>query len=199
MKALVYFVIVVLLILGAIFLWKPTVDPPYETLGYNNFDFQKVRGTWFFDWQKNNKLYSVGLRYHPTEVENVTVKGILNESFTQRREIYITYDPELSESTKNFTTITLAATELSISVSKSLGYKPLSACTKNSSVCADSETAIVTCGTPNVSVIYLTDVGDSGVVLDKDCITLRGEKMELLRSVDRLLYQWYGIMGERWT
>lgn len=192
-------VLAILIVLGGLLLYKPSVESPYETMEYNNFEFQKVHGTWFFDWQKDNTVYTVGLRYHPTEVENVTIKGVLNKSFNLRKNIYITYDPEVSENTKNFTTLALAATELSTSVAKSIGYRPLSACTWNASVCVDAGTPIVTCDTPNVSVIYLTDVGDSGIVLNKDCVTLRGEGMELLRSVDRLLYQWYGIMGERWT
>lgn len=199
MKALGYMILAIFVLLGAILLWNPTVESPYEEMTYNNFEFKKVSGTWFFDWQKDNKVYTVGLRYNPEEVENVTIKGALNSSFNHRRDVYITYDPEISENTQNFTTLALAATELSTSVAKSIGYKPLSACTWNASVCADAGTPIVSCDTPGVSVIYLTDVGDAGIVLDKDCITLRGEEMELLRSVDRLLYQWYGIMGERWT
>lgn len=172
----------------------------YPTIEYNNFIFEKIEGNWYFDWQQDNRLYTVSLRYNPLEVENVPIRGVLNKTFNQRREVYITFDPELGEHSKNFTTLALAATELSSSIARVLGFKPISACTSNHTTCIGAE--IVTCESANKNnqtAIYLTDSGDAGIILDQNCITLHGEGFALLKSVDRLLYQWYGIMGERWA
>ena len=167
------------------------------TLTYHNFLFEQIEGNWYFDWQRDNVLYTVSLRYSPYDVENTTIRGVLNESFNTRREIYVTFDPELGNNTKNFTTLALAATELTQSMARVLGFKPISACTRNSSSCAGIP--IVTCATPNASVLSLTDIGTPGIILEQNCIILRGEGFGLLKSVDRLLYQWYGVMGERWA
>ncbi len=188
------------IILGLLFLIgiRPLLpEEQGKTITYHNFLFEEIEGNWFFDWQRENVLYTVSLRYNPYDVENLTIRGVLNQSFNTRKNIYVTFDPELGESTKNFTTLALSATELTQSMAKVLGFKPLSACTRNSTNCPEVD--IVTCETKNVSVIYLTDVGEPGIVLNQNCITLRGEGFGLLKSVDRLLYQWYGVMGERWA
>jgi len=36
--------------------------------------------------------------------------------------------------------------------------------------------------------------GEASVTLKGNCIVVRGEGFELVKAVDRLLYQWYHIM-----
>ncbi|MFQ5620940.1 MAG: hypothetical protein ACE5FT_03785 [Candidatus Nanoarchaeia archaeon] len=195
-KQLYWLLFAVVVIMGAILALRFILpEPAYETREYNGFDFTNVDNAWYFEWQHENIIYEVGLRYAPWEVEDVPIRGVLNGSFNQKK-VYITHDPDLGENSRNFTVIQLGAVELASSMASSLNLLPISACTVNTSSCVASH--IVTCDS-NGSVVYMTDIGSAGVVLNQNCITLRGENMELIKSIDRLLYQWYGIMGGRWT
>jgi len=165
-------------------------DLPTTQLDYgpNHFKLDK-EGSWRFDWQRGDTVYSVPLRYNPLKVENVSIVGSLNESFN-RPEMYITFDARQG----NFSTLALATTELSLNMVRALQVKPIAACTNNQSdACEDRP--IVQCTDTNTSVILIKDEGEAKIWLKGDCIVLFGKDLELLRAVDRLLYQWYGVMS----
>jgi len=155
---------------------------------YNFFEFVKMDNIWYTQWQKDDNLFTVSMRYNPYEIEDLAIVGELDESFN-RPEAYVTFHPQKG----NFTIISLAAGELSLNMFRALGVKPIASCMINDTkVCG--ERPIVTCEKEGISVIQIVDKGEPAVILDGDCIQLQGEGMGLLKSVDRLLYQWYGIM-----
>ena len=156
--------------------------------GPNHFVLDK-EGSWRFDWQSDCTIYSVPLRFNPRQVENVTIQGKLNESFN-RPIVFIAFDPTQG----NFSTQAVATLELSLNMVKALQVKPVAACTKNETDTCKNR-PILSCGKPNASVILIKDEGESKIWLNGDCIVLFGKDFELLRSVDRLLYQWYDVMG----
>lgn len=165
----------------------------YETVEYNNFIFTKMSGMWYFEWQDNDRLYTIPLRFSPYEAENVTIDGKLSESFN-RNEVYVTFDPDSG----NMSYLALGAAELSVNMARAVGVTPIAACTKS----ADSEgnafdfcegRPILSC-TPGKSVIYIRAVGSARILLGGECIVLEGSGFELVRAIDRLLYQWYGII-----
>jgi len=119
----------------------------------------------------------------------VSITGSLNESFN-RPDVYITFDATQG----NFSTLALATTELSLNMVRALQVKPIAACTNNESD-ACVERPIVQCTDKNTSVILIKDEGEAKIWLKGDCIILFGKDLELLRAVDRLLYQWYGVMS----
>ena len=187
-------IVIVMVVILLMRFWIP--EPTYETREYNGYDFKKIDGLWYFEWQRENKLFTVGLRNPPWELEDVPVRGILSEKFN-RGTIYVTHDPGQGENSRNFTIMALGAVELTSSMASSLGLLPVSACTNNESGCIADH--IKNCESENSSVILLTDIGEAGIQLQNECIVLRGEGMNLLKSIDRLLYQWYGMMGTKWS
>lgn len=188
-RYITYAIIVIIALFLIFFITSKIVaQSKYETTEYNFFEFVKIDNIWYTEWQKDDVLYTLSFRNSPHEVEQLPIVGKLNESFN-RPEAYITFNPEEG----NFSVLALAAGELSLNMFRALKVKPIAACMNNATkVCEDLP--IVRCGDTGTSVIHIVDKGDPGIVLRGDCIILQGEGMDLLKSVDRLLYQWYGII-----
>lgn len=161
--------------------------PKIETVEYNGFTFEHIEGMWYTHWQKDNKVYSIPLRFNPYQVENITILGAINTSFN-RRQMYVAFDPTKG----NFSVMALSAGELSLSMVRALGVKPVAACTKNDTACEGRP--IVSCPEPNATVILLQNEGDPAIWLKGDCIAVFGSGIDIVKSVDRLLYAWYSIM-----
>ncbi len=188
--SIIFIVVILALIFAAGYLVKTRES--YETVTYNNFEFTNIGGMWFFEWQDDEKLFTVPLRFNPFEVEDIKTQGRLNSSFN-RETVYITFDPD----SKDMTYLALGATELAVNMARAINVKPVAACTKNSSngtefdFCIDRP--ILSCETGK-SVIYLKTSEEPRILVKGECIVLEGKGFELLRAIDRLLYQWYGIM-----
>jgi hypothetical protein len=148
---------------------------------------------WFFEWQDGGKLFSVPLRFSPYDVENITIEGELNESFN-RNDVYVTFDPDSDD----MTYLALGATELAVNMARAIDVRPIAACTKNSTGEEEFDFCfgrpIIGCSAGK-SVIYLKTSEKTRLVLLGECIVIEGRGFELLRAIDRLLYQWYGIIG----
>ncbi len=170
--------------------------PPENTqITYDHWEFTEIAGMWFFEWQKEGNLYQVGLRFNPEEVENIPIKGKLNtEKFNSQKDVYITFDFS-NESSQNFSILALASAELTQNIATAINRIPVAACANElDPACEDRP--IKTCSNTDEPVIYLEEGGTAGIILDNACITLTGEGFELLKSVDRLLYHWYGIIRQ---
>ena len=191
MKKTIFVVIGVLIFLLVMVSFFKLIFPepsPIRVI-YNYYEFNQKAGHWYFEWQSENTIYNIPLRYNPKEVEDVPIEGTLNESFN-RPEIYITFNPDDA----NYTVLALAAGELSLNMVRALKVKPVASCTINSTdACTDQP--IVTCENKNKSVILLRDKGSPGILLKGNCVVLLGKNLDLIKSIDRLLYQWYGIMN----
>ena len=167
--------------------WKKET-PKANIVEYNYYKFEEVGGLWQTNIQLDDQLFEAIFRFNPKQAENVSVKG--NFTGFKKSPIYITFDPDVNK--KEFTYLALAASELTLNVVRALNFTVEAACTKNETdTCIDRP--IITCA-DNASVIYLVSDAPTQITLDEDCITLSGEGMELLRSVDRLLFQWYKII-----
>ncbi|MBN2111946.1 hypothetical protein JW707_02490 [Candidatus Woesearchaeota archaeon] len=168
-------------------------EPEYETVTYNNWEFQKIADMWWFEWQRGGNVYTVPLRFNPYEVKSVPIKGKVDtEKFNSKNYVYITFDFS-EESSQNTTILALAATELTQNVATAINRTPIAACVNTlNEVC--QERPIKTCGNTDEPVIYLKEGGSTGIILEGSCITLQGEGLELIKSVDRILYHWYNII-----
>ena len=74
-----------------------------------------------------------------------------------------------------------------------MNINTIASCAYNISGVCD-EIPIVTCEEKDKSVILLMDVGTPEILLYENCVILKGYDMNLLKSIDRFLYQLYGIM-----
>lgn len=192
LNALIFITAIIILIGAIIFLAKniPFISP--ETVNYNYFKFSKIDNLWHTKWQSNTgKEYVIAFRYLPQETLSVQVTGEINESFNERNITYITFDP-LSESNQ-FKYLGMAAVDLAFAFKGPLNKNMEMACTVNQTdACVKIETA--TCNDINKSVIYIKAQGEPKIELKENCVTLQGSELELIKAVDRLLYQYYKII-----
>ncbi|MBS3147496.1 hypothetical protein J4219_01280 [Candidatus Woesearchaeota archaeon] len=180
---------VVLAFLVIVYAIPSKTIPDSNVVEYNYFTFTEVGGLWETNIDLDNQLYSAIFRYNPKQVEDVYITG--NFTGFKKDPIYITFDPDSDK--KEFPYLALATTELSLHLIRALNFSVEAACTKNlTDACIDRP--IVTCDS-NESVIYLLAKAPTQITLDKNCATLSGEGLDLLKSVDRLLFQWYKIFA----
>ncbi len=190
-KVLLVIVAVLVLIVIGIFQASKFYTPSEPSrLVYNNFEFKKSEGFWHTQWQQNEQVYNVSLRFNPKEVETVTVSGRLNDTF-RRQPFYLTFDPDANQS--DFKYLALGFSEFGLSIVRAFGGTVESACTKNmTGVCDDH--AIVTCADDDKAVVYFRSAPEPRVTLDGNCLTLEGKELDLIKAIDRVLYHFYKIM-----
>ena len=155
---------------------------------YNGFTFVYAAGLWNSEWQRDNVLYNIHFHFNPLEAETVPVYGNLDDRFNQG-ETYITFDPEDDD----LNNVKLAVGELDLSLVKVFNIPLIAACAKNVTEACFTR-PLITCGNTNQSVIFLKEGNETRVDLKGNCMILQGKGIELTRAVDRVLYQWYGII-----
>ncbi|HLF55180.1 MAG TPA: hypothetical protein VI612_05695 [Candidatus Nanoarchaeia archaeon] len=190
-KYTTYFIVGTIIVLIAFlgytfFVYKPAPIET-ETVEYSYFTFTYVQGLWQTSIQLDKQVYDAVFRFNPKQVEDVYITGQLG-NFTQ--PVYITFDPVQDKEAYKY--LALASSELSLHLIRALEKEVISACTSNETA-ACQDRPIVTCE-KGKNVIYLNPLPPTQINLNNTCITLQGHEMELLKSVDRLLYQWYKIM-----
>lgn len=191
---LIYSIVTIIVVLGILiaFSFLTTSKTEYPEITYNNYKFQEIDNLWYFDWVFQDQSYKVALRFNPFEVENVTIKGELDKRFDER-EVYLTFDP----TSGNFSYQALAAAELSLNLHRAIGITPIAACIVNETDACETR-PIITCNNTNRSVIYLKHDKESKLILKGNCMIIQGNKMEMLRIVDRILYQWYKVLDPKY-
>lgn len=170
-----------------------------ETVSYNNFEFVKgVNGFWKVEvvvsTPEGNKLYNLETRYNPTELEGISVdKGVMDffkdADGKDINAIYLTISPN----SNNNSALALAGYDLSLNLARVFGVSIEAACTANlTDACHDRP--IINCN-DTYPVIYLKDYPIEQITYEPHrCIVISGKDVGMVKSVDRLLFQWYGIM-----
>jgi hypothetical protein len=170
--------------------WVYNEETAIPSMEYNGFEFKKMSGLWHTTWMKDGQPYTVTLRYNPEEVETVPMLGEISTNFS-KQQIYLSFDPTANSS--EFKYIALANAELSLSLVKAFGKEPIAACIKNETeACKDRP--IVTCESKDKAVILVSANGDPAILMKNNCVILKGEGLDILKSVDKLLYTRYGII-----
>lgn len=162
---------------------------PKEGYIYNGFSFVKVRGSWFTRLQRKNtnESYHLEVRYGPRDVEEIPLSGDYAYLLTFN-STFITFDP----TGKDFPHVALAAADLSTNLVRVFNTTPVAACTlPDEKACANRP--IITC-TQGVPTIFIKEDPVPAVTAQGTCITVQGEDFDLVKSANRLLLAWYGIM-----
>ncbi|HLC97808.1 MAG TPA: hypothetical protein VJC21_03450 [Candidatus Nanoarchaeia archaeon] len=164
------------------------LDEDYEGYIYNGYSFVKVDGLWWTEMNKFGTLYKAPLHFAPRELENLIIGGTLDDTFNQGDEVYVTIDPTVQD--KYYT---LAVSELSFNIVQGMDRTPIGSCTEEDEAC-DNRT-IISCETANGKPTIELGVGpEPEITLQGSCIKIRGTEYGIVKAVDRLLYQWFGIM-----
>ena len=164
------------------------LDEDYEGYIYNGYSFVKVDGLWWTEMNKFGTLYKAPLHFAPRELENLIIGGTLDDTFNQGDAVYVTIDPTVQD--KYYT---LAVSELSFNIVQGMDRTPIGSCTEEDEAC-DNRT-IISCETANGRPTVELAVGPGPeITLQGSCIKIRGTEYGIVKAVDRLLYQWFGIM-----
>ncbi|MBD3354424.1 hypothetical protein GF361_00385 [Candidatus Woesearchaeota archaeon] len=172
---------------------KRNIESGGEGINYihNGFSFIYMDDMWYTQVQRHsdNTLMDIPLHFGPKDLENVSISGEVSDDF-KKSQIYITFDP--TDEKLNY--VALAAAELSLNLAKGMGIYPIAACTKNETETCNTR-PIVDCDDEDKAVIFLKQIEGTGeVILDDNCVELKGKDWELVKATDRFLLQWYQVM-----
>lgn len=156
------------------------------------YSFVKFDNLWYtqFKSPKGTRLYDIQFRYGPREVEDITIKGSLNTELLNRvTEYYVTFNPTGND----FSHVALAVADFNQHMINIFFKKPVAACDKNETYnCVDRP--IITCENTDKLVLYVKEANSSRVYFDDNCIVVEGSGFDLIKGVDRILYDFYDII-----
>ena len=212
-KALIIGIGVVVLLFVAIFAYSIFSKPQPKTLeelhvlnlkgklkperGYTYkgvYSFVKFEDFWYTDLKspKGTKTYSMNLRYSPKDLEFIPIEGTLDsEFFNNQSEFYVTFNPL----GKEFSHIALAVADFNTHMSKVFEKNPVAACDRNETEPCKNR-PIVTCEDTGKLVLYIKESERFRAYYNNNCIVVEGNGFDLVRGVDRILYNLYNIMGQ---
>jgi hypothetical protein len=156
---------------------------------YNGYSFVKADGLWWTEFQRLGALVKIPLHFSPEEVEEIPVVGELKPIFNVGEEVIIAIDPLVQD--KYYS---LGLSELSLNVAQGIKRTPVGSCTEENWAC-DNRT-IITCDTNtyNRPMVELRLGEETGIEYEMACIIITGSEYDFVKAVDKVLYQWYGIM-----
>lgn len=156
---------------------------------YNGYSFVKADGLWWTEMNKFGTLLKVPLHFGPKELEDIPITGTLSPKFNDGEQLYVAIDPDVND--KYYS---LALSELSFNIVKGLDREPVGSCIKENWAC-DNRTLVSCNNTQGKAVVELALEEGPGIELQGTCIKVKGNyQYDIVKSVNRLLYQWYGVM-----
>jgi hypothetical protein len=201
-----YTVLIVGILVGTFLIYhyysRPPVAVEPQSVEYNGYVFNHTNGIWTTNWRGRYAVYQLTFRYNPKQLEDIPLRkentSTWNQNLGTPPHVYITFDP-LGENA-SFSYITFAAADLTRTFVQFMRANTTVVCTrKHPDVCPTDE-QIVRCDSPddvNKSIINIDYSPDPEVVVNKNCITIRGQGEDLIRATERfLLTSIFGIMGQ---
>ena len=141
---------------------------------------------------KGEKIYSLALRYSPRDLKDLVIEGNLNTLlFNNQSEFFVTYNPR----GKDFASVALAVADFDTHMSKVFEKKPIAACDRNETEACMTR-PIVTCEDADKLVLYIKESDKFRTYYNSNCIVVEGKGFDLVKGVDRILYNLYGIMKQ---
>lgn len=212
-KSLVIGIIVIVLLFAAVLAYSIYSKPKPLTLedlhvlnlngklkpsqGYvykNAYSFVTLDNLWYTQLSspKGTKIYNLALRYSPQDVRDITIVGsIHDEFFNNQSEYYVTFNP----TGRDFSSIALAVADFNTHMSKVFEKRPIAACDRNETEPCRTR-PIVTCQDKDKFVLYVRESEKLRAYYDGNCIVVEGKGFDLVKGVDRVLYNLYGIMEQ---
>lgn len=166
---------------------------PEQGYMYGPHSFIRFNDLWYFQVQSNDVLVNVPLRFSPKEVENITLYGYLNDKFNNATTIYLAFNPLGSQ----LTYIALAVGELTQSLTKAFGNEVIAVCDRDCDMeaCEACEgRPILNCNNTEEAIISLIESEEPRILMKGNCIEIQGYGHEIVRHVDRLLFEFYTVM-----
>ena len=158
------------------------------------YSFITLDNLWFTQLTspKGTKIYSLALRYSPKDLKDIAIEGRLDhEFFNNQSEFYVTFNPK----GKGFSYVGLAAADFDTHMSRVFEKRPISACDRNETESCETR-PIVNCDDADKLVLYLKEADRFRTYYNNNCIVIEGSGFDLVRGVDRILYNLYNIMKQ---
>ncbi|MAE42172.1 hypothetical protein CMO93_00240 [Candidatus Woesearchaeota archaeon] len=158
------------------------------------YSFVKFDDVWYtqFKSPQGSRFYDIQFRYGPKQVEGIRIKGSLDiDLFNNATEYYVTFNPTGND----FSHVTLAVADFNQHMTNIFFKSPIAACDKNETdACTDRP--IITCDNTDKAVLYVKEANSSNVYYNDNCIVVEGSGFDLVKNVDRVLYNLYDMMEQ---
>ncbi len=158
------------------------------------YSFVNLDGLWYTQLKspRGTKTYEMALRYSPNDVEEIDIEGSLNANlFNNATEYYVTFNPTGQE----FSHIALAVADFNTHMAKVFGKNPVAACDRNETDACKTR-PVVTCNSDKI-VLYVKEAEKTRAYYNSNCIVVEGMGLDLVKGVDRVLYNLYGMMEQK--
>ena len=212
-KALIISIAVIALLLISIFAFTYFYKPKPLTLedmhvlnlqgklkpsqGYvykNVYSFVTLDNMWYTQLKspKGTKIYDMALRYSPKDLKLISIGGALDTNFfNNQTQLYVTFNPKGRE----FSYVSLAVADFETHMSKVFEKNPVGACDRNETEACKTR-PILTCNDTDKLVLYIKESETFKAYYNNSCIVVEGNGFDLVKGVDRVLYNLYDIMGQ---
>ena len=155
---------------------------------YNGYSFVFNQGLWYTEVKETGLITKIPLHFGPKNLTDIKMGGTLSPDFNKGDIVYVAIDPEFAN--KYYT---LALSELNFNIVKGIRRKPSGVCTKKNDICEDRD--VLSCNnSQSKPVIELRWANKSKITSKGTCILVEGKDYGIVKAVDRLVLQWYGIM-----
>ncbi len=168
---------------------------PEQGYVYNEvYSFVTFDSLWYTQLisPKGTKIYSMALRYSPRDLGEIPIEGNLNyDLFNNQSEFFVTFNPTGNE----LSYVALAVADFNTHMSKVFEKKPVAACDRNETEPCKTR-PIVTCDDTANLVLYIKESERFRAYYNNNCIVVEGKGFDLVKGVDRILYNLYNIMKQ---
>lgn len=158
----------------------------YSFINFDNLWYTELKSS------KGTKVYSLALRYSPRDLDGIVIEGSLNTKlFNEKNEFFATFNP----TGKDFSYVALAAADFNTHMSKVFEKNPIAACDRNETEACKTR-PIVSCEDADKLVLYIKEANRFRAYYNDNCIVVEGNGLDLIKGVDRVLYNLYNIMEQ---
>ena len=168
------------------------LDDKIVSYKYNNFQFENNNGIWNTEIEKGKQPYIISFTYGPLNVSHIFIEYAEN-SFPMLtkpgKNVYVTFDHTSNQTSY----IATSSINLIANMKTVWGLNLKRACTVNSTECQDAP--VITCESrPNNAVIQFFESDYTKVLYKDNCLSIWGNKREIIKATERIILDWYDIM-----
>ncbi len=166
---------------------------PEQGYVYNGaYSFVKYDELWYTQLMSpgGTRFYNIQFRYGPKDVEDIRIEGFLDkELLNNATEYYVTFNPTGND----FSHVAVAVGDFNTHMTNIFFKQPIAACDKNETF-ACKDRPVITCNNTDKIVLYVKEANQTKVYYDYNCIVVEGQGFDLVKGVDRVLYDFYEII-----
>ena len=135
----------------------------------------------------------MAFRFGPRDLEGINIGGFLDkEIFDNSSFYYATFNPNGTQ----FSHVALAVADFNQHMTNVFFKNPVAACDRNQTEGPCLTRPVITCENRNYMVLYVKEADENRTYYDGNCMVVEGSGFGLVKGVDRILLNLYGIMPQ---